>query len=143
MRALVLALTLAAMPALAWAAQPAQMATLTVKVDGVSDKGGNLRLGVYNQAQFAVRGIKPVVGAIVPAKAGEMVLTFKLPPGEYGVKTFQDENRNGVLDTYFGMIPSEPFGISNDAQHGMAPATWDDAKFAVKPGANAIVIHLH
>lgn len=125
-------------------AAPAPKATLTVKVENVTGKGGNLRVGVYNQAQFLVRGSKPLAGDVVPAKAGEMVLTFQdLAPGEYGVKTFQDENGNGTLDTFMGMIPSEPFGISNDAQPSMGPPPWDEAKFTLKPGANTIVIHLH
>ncbi len=141
LKALFLAFALAATPACATVLLPA---TLVVKVENVSAKGGNLRLGVYTRAQFEVRGTKPAAGAVIPAKAGEMVLTFNdLAPGEYGVKTFQDENTNGTLDMFLGLAPTEPFGVSNDAQPKGGPASWDDARFTLKPGVNTIVIHLH
>jgi uncharacterized protein (DUF2141 family) len=131
----------ALVPAAAFAAATA---SLTVRIENVSDKGGDLRIGVYNEASFSVRGSKPVTGKIVSAKAGEMIVTFDgIAPGEYGVKTYQDENRNGKLDTVMGMMPSEPYGMSNDAQPKMGPPPWEDARITLKPGANTIVIHLH
>jgi uncharacterized protein (DUF2141 family) len=120
-------------------------ASLTVKVTGVSDKGGDLRVGVYDEATFGVRGSKPVAGTVVPAKAGEMKVTFdSLKPGEYGIKVFQDENGNGKLDmSMMGMSPAEPYGMSNDARPSMSGPPWDDARFTLKPGANIIAIPLH
>ena len=126
------------------AAHAADVATLTVKVANVSDKGGDLRIGVYDQATFVVRGSKPVTGQVVPAKAGTMSFTFALKPGEYGVKVLQDLNRNGKLDmSMMGMMPAEPFGLSNDAKPTMSGPPWDDAKIALKPGATTITITLH
>ena len=92
-----------------------------------------------------MRGSKPVAGTVVPAKAGEMTVTFdSLKPGEYGIKVFQDENRNGKLDmSMMGMSPAEPYGMSNDARPSMSGPPWDDARFTLKPGANAIAVPLH
>jgi uncharacterized protein (DUF2141 family) len=129
---------------LSQAALAADTATLTVKVMNVSDKGGDLRIGVYDQATFVVRGSKPVTGEVVPAKAGTMSFTFTLKPGEYGVKVLQDLNRNGKLDmSMMGMMPAEPFGLSNDAKPTMSGPPWDDAKVALKPGATTVTITLH
>lgn len=122
----------------------ADIATLTVKVMNVSDKGGDLRVGVYDQATFVVRGSKPVANEVVPAKAGTMSFTFSLKPGEYGVKVLQDLNRNGKLDmSMMGMMPAEPYGLSNDAKPTMSGPPWDDAKIVLKPGTTAITITLH
>lgn len=129
---------------LSQAAFTADTATLTVKVLNVSDKGGDLRVGVYDQATFVVRGSKPLANEIVPAKAGTMSFTFTLKPGEYGVKVLQDLNRNGKLDmSMMGMMPAEPYGLSNDAKPTMSGPPWDDAKITLKPGATAIAITLH
>ncbi|SRR5579862_213539 len=129
---------------LSQAALAADTATLTVKVLNVSDKGGDLRIGVYDQATFVMRGSKPVTGEVVPAKAGTMSFTFTVKPGEYGVKVLQDLNRNGKLDmSMMGMMPAEPFGLSNDAKPTMSGPPWDDAKIALKPGATTITITLH
>ena len=130
---------LAASPTLA-----ADTASLSVKVTNVSDKGGDLRVGVYDQANFVVRGSKPVTGKIVPATPGTMIVTIDgLKPGEYGVKILQDENRNGKMDTSL-MVPTEPWGVSNDAKASLGgPPSWDDAKFTVKAGSNSIAVALH
>lgn len=118
-------------------------ASLTVTVEGVSAKGGNLRVGVYDESIFSVRGVKPKIGTIVPATAGKMVITLTgIVPGVYGVKTFQDENSNNKLDTNMIGFPSEPFGVSRDAKPNMGPPAFDDAKITLKAGANATTIHM-
>ena len=130
--------------AFADAASAGDLATLTVQVEGVSAKGGNLRVGLFDAATFAVRGSKPVNGRVVPATAGTMSVTLEgIVPGEYGVKVLDDENANGVMDFKMGFMPGEPYGFSNDAKPNMGPPAWNDAKVAVKPGSNRIVIHLH
>jgi uncharacterized protein (DUF2141 family) len=135
---------LAILVAMSAPALAADTATLTVKVLNVSDKGGDLRVGVYDQATFVVRGSKPVANEVVSAKAGTMSFTFSLKPGEYGVKVLQDLNRNGKLDmSMMGMMPAEPYGLSNDAKPTMSGPPWDDAKITLKPGATAITITLH
>ena len=137
-------MTAAVLAGLSVAASAADMATLTVKVEGVSAKGGNLRVGLYDQAAFPVRGSKPINGRVVPATAGEMTVTLEgIVPGEYGVKALDDENANGVMDFTMGFMPGEPYGFSNDAKPNMGPPAWNDVKIMVKPGANTITIHLH
>jgi uncharacterized protein (DUF2141 family) len=124
-------------------AMAAPLATLTVTVAGITDKGGNLRIGLYNEAQFVVRGTKPVTGEVIAAKSGTMTVALPaVAPGDYGIKVLQDENANGKMDTSFGMIPSEPYGFSNDASPHMGPPDWSDAKITLKPGANATTVHL-
>jgi len=127
------------------AVHAAETASLTVKIENVADKGGDLRVGVYDHDTFVVRGAKPLTGQIVPAKAGSVTVTFNgLKPGEYGVKVLQDENRNGTMDmAMMGMMPAEPYGMSNNAKPAMSGPPWDDAKFTLKPGSNSIDIALH
>jgi len=121
----------------------ADLATLTIKIEDVTDKGGSLRVGVYTQDNFVLRSATPSAFKIVDAKPGETVIVFdNVMPGEYGVKAFQDENSNGKLDTVMGVIPVEPHGMSNDAQPSGAGSEWEQAKFAVKPGPTTITIHL-
>jgi len=140
MKSFVFAFCLIALPA---AANAADLATLTVNVEGVSAKGGNLRVGLFDQAAFAVRGSKPVNGAVVPAKEGTMNVVLEgIVPGDYGVKILDDENANGKMDFTADLVPAEPYGFSNDAKPNMGPPAWDDAKITVKPGANTITIHL-
>jgi uncharacterized protein (DUF2141 family) len=52
-----------------------------------------------------------------------------IPPGEYAIAAFHDENGNNDLDRNFVGIPSEGTGASNDARGFMGPPSYDDARF--------------
>ncbi|MGB5847976.1 MAG: DUF2141 domain-containing protein [Ignavibacteriaceae bacterium] len=56
--------------------------------------------------------------------------TFEeLPFGEYAIKLYHDENRDGELDSNFLGIPTEAYGFSNNVRGTFGPADYDDAKF--------------
>ena len=125
----------------AFAAAP--LATLTVKVEKVSPRGGNLRVALYTAQTYSDDNAKDVNDAVVPAISGETIVTLKdIKPGIYAVKLFQDFNRNGEFDmTWYG-LPAEKYGFSNDARPTFSEPAFDATKFEVRPGANTITIHL-
>jgi uncharacterized protein (DUF2141 family) len=140
MKRLGLAFLLSLIPTASFAAD---LSTLTIKIEDVTNKGGSLRVGIYTQDNFVLRSATPSAFKIEDAKPGETTVVFdNLMPGEYGVKAFQDENSNGRLDTVMGVIPVEPHGMSNDAQPMGGGSEWEQAKFVLKPGPTTITIHL-
>src|ERR1041385_9014573 len=63
------------------------LATLTVRVEKVSDRGGNLRVALYDRASWPNDDAKPVIDGVVPAQKGETIVTLRdIPPGTYGLK---------------------------------------------------------
>ena len=121
-----------------------QTATLTVKVENVSKKGGDVRLGMYDSASWSNDKAEPVAGAVVPAVVPETVIVLRnLKPGEYGVKLFQDFNRNGEFDFSWLGLPAEKYGFSRDARVFLHEPGFDATKFTLAPGPNTITIHLH
>jgi uncharacterized protein (DUF2141 family) len=122
------------------AAPPPAPVTLTVTVLNVSDAGGQLDIGVYDEAGFKAKHGTPLAGRIVTARPGTMTVTIDaIPPGVYAVKMFQDVNRNGYFD--FGIRLVEPYGFSNDP--ASPTPSFDDAKFALNAGSHAITVTLH
>jgi len=118
-------------------------ATLTVKVEDVSNRGGNVRVALYDRASWPNDDAKPVIDGVVPAQTGETIVTVRdVPPGTYGLKAFQDYNRNGEFDTTWLGLPAEKYGFSNDARVVFSEPDFDAAKFTLSPGANTITIHL-
>jgi uncharacterized protein (DUF2141 family) len=118
-------------------------ATLTVKVENVSSRGGNMRVALYDRTSWPNDDAAPVTDGVVPAKAGETIVSLRgIPPGTYGLKAFQDYNRNEQFDTTWLGLPAEKFGFSNDPRVMFSEPDFDATKFTLSPGANTITIHL-
>ena len=58
--------------------------------------------------------------------------TFEIPPGEYAIAVFQDQNFNGELDRNWVFYPKEPFGMSNDYKPAFRAPLWTDAAVQLK-----------
>lgn len=118
-------------------------ATLTIKVERVSKNRGNIRIALYDGANWGGTSGAPAAGAVVPANPGETIVVLKdLKPGIYAIKTFQDENKNEKMDFDWFGIPTERFGFSNDAKPKFQQPSFDQAKFQIKPGENETTITL-
>jgi uncharacterized protein (DUF2141 family) len=120
-----------------------QTATLTIQVEGVSKKGGDVRLGLYDGASWANDKAASAAGAVVPAAAPRTVIVLRdLKPGVYGMKLFQDYNRNGRFDFTWLGLPAEKYGFSRDAPVYFHEPGFDAAKFTLASGPNTIIVHL-
>ncbi len=119
------------------------LAVLTIKVEKVSPRGGDIRVALYTEETYAVDNVDPVIDAVVPAHPGETIVVLKpVKPGLYAVKLFQDFNRNGVFDMNWIGLPLEKYGFSNDATPTISEPPFDATKFDLRSGATTIVIHL-
>lgn len=76
-----------------------------------------------------------LIGEKLLIKNNKVVYTFKdIPPGNYAISVFHDEDENGELTTNFLGIPKESYGASNNAPSRFGPPKWKDARFRVTPG---------
>lgn len=116
------------------AAQTPLAVILHVTVDGITTAGGNLIIGVYDEATFALAPDMPLFMQTVANAHGSASVVFnRLPPGTYALKAVQDVNRDGRAGS------GEPLAISN----GAPPANFDAAAITLQPGENTAVLHLH
>ena len=121
----------------------ASAATLTVMVENIGNKGGVLRLSLYDEASWSNDNSEPIASADVPAVPPEITVVFKdIAPGVYGVKTYQDANRNHRFDQNWLGWPLERYGFSRDAHPRFSEPGFDRTKFTLSDGENAIVINL-
>jgi len=122
-------------------------AVLTVKVDHIAPRGGNLRLAIYDAKSFADDDAPAIIDKIVPATPSVQSVTFDgVPPGTYAIKMFQDLNRNEKFDMNWLGLPAERYGFSNNARPDwirLSAPSFDAAKIELKPGANWTEIWLH
>ncbi len=122
---------------------PVQAATLTVHVGNVDPKGGILHVALYTERQWPDNDAQPISDMIVPAAAPMTTVVMKdIVPGVYGIKSFQDVNRNGEFDQDFIGLPMERYGFSRDARPFLSAPAFSRTKFAVPDGTSEITFHL-
>ena len=91
--------------------------------------------GFPKQTSRAVR-----TSRIPEGGANVLFAFYNLPPGDYALAVFYDENNNGRLDTNLLGIPTEQFGFSNNARRMMFfPPSFAAARFAVPAAARVSV----
>jgi len=127
----------AALFAVSAVAQTAAQLTLAFDCE---TKAGNVMLALYDSEEAFDRGGRPVKAMSVPA--GQTATIEGLAPGTYGVKSFQDINGDGKMNTNPFGIPTEPYAFSNNARGHMGPPTWAEARFEVPASGAAQTIRL-
>lgn len=116
---------------------------LTLSFPGLTAKSGKVMIAVYDSAQGWAAGKAVRVAMASGSDPEPSVKIPALPPGTYAVRAFQDVDGDGKMGKNPFGLPTEPYGFSRDAVGNMGPATFDDAAFEVKPGANAQAMRLH
>ena len=94
-----------------------QAATLEVRVEGLRTPSGMVRLALCNSRTCYQSQMGFFRMADVPVQEEEVVISLPdLPPGEYALTMYHDENGNGTFDRSFIGFPEEGFGFSRDAK---------------------------
>src|SRR5438876_10671166 len=95
-------------------APPPPGGTFTIRVTNVRSAKGEVHVDVCPKTQF-LKDDCPFAGS-APAKLGTTIVTVPgVPPNDYAVQAFHDENRNHRVDRVPLLgIPKEGVGFSND-----------------------------
>jgi len=134
---LTIAVLLVVFPSAAFAA------TLTIRVQNVDKKGGVLHVALYDEVSWPNDDAKPIADIAATAVPPETTVVLRdIRPGVYGLKSYQDANRNGKFDQNWFGWPLERYGFSNNAKPVLSEPGFERTKFTVVDGASEIVIHL-
>lgn len=115
---------------------------LIVDVIGVKHFGGSMVVAVFDSADAWEAGDDAVAVGTDSVTGPQVRLIFpELAPGDYAVKLYHDENRNGELDSNMLGIPSEGYGFSQYTK-GLGEPSFDDARFTIE-GETSIEITLN
>ncbi|MDR9373408.1 MAG: DUF2141 domain-containing protein [Schleiferiaceae bacterium] len=80
---------------------------LTLLIEGLENKRGNVMLRIKDATDSTVKNIKHPISVLPPQ------IKINLPAGRYAVAAFHDENGNEKLDRAWNGMPQEPYGFSN------------------------------
>ena len=106
------------------------MGRLEIIINGFSNNDGDCWFALDNSEEVYESEDTVWIGKILQIENNEVIVVIdSLEYGEYAVKVFHDENRNGKLDTDFLGIPDEDYGFSNNVSSWFGPPSWKGAKF--------------
>lgn len=105
-------------------------AELTVQLDNPPSTGTVVFL-LFDSAESFADFREPAKTVTSPCDGRESYRLSDIPPGEYALLVYYDENGNGRLDKNFIGIPSEPLGFSNRYQP-KGPPGYSRARFAIE-----------
>ncbi|HQT01126.1 MAG: hypothetical protein B7Y26_13580 [Hydrogenophilales bacterium 16-64-46] len=115
-------------------------ATLTVSIDGVQPAAGPLVVLVFDRAEGFPKEARASSRHLL--QTGQTTLALdNLKPGPVAVLAYHDENANGELDRFLGMIPKEGWGLSNNPTVTGKPA-FKDAAIALPEAGTRTTIKL-
>ncbi|MEQ8535385.1 MAG: DUF2141 domain-containing protein [Imperialibacter sp.] len=103
---------------------------LVVKVTNLGDLKGQVMVGLFDKEDNFLKEPIKGVSAKVTAEGQELIFE-NLPYGEYAVSVIHDENENGELDTFL-VIPTEPYGFSNNVMGKFGPPSFEQTKISFK-----------
>jgi uncharacterized protein (DUF2141 family) len=118
-------------------------ADLTVTVSGVRNASGSVSAGIYNTERSFAKAPEALVLVRIKATQGSVDFTVHhLPPGQYAVTAYHDENGNGRLDFDPTGAPAEGYGVSNGARNPQAPPEFAKAAFELGDQNEAVTIEI-
>jgi len=98
--------------------------TLRIHVDGLRNSTGVLGAAIFNSPagwpEDTKKSLHHWPTSIATGAHEATAVLENLPPGDYGVVTIHDENKNRKLDRNFIGIPKEGFGFANNPHVGMS-----------------------
>ena len=116
---------------------PLLAAELSVRLENAPPEG-NIHFFLFDSANTFGDFRDPVKIVKHPLDGRERYRIQNIPPGEYALLVFFDENNNGRLDKNFIGIPSEPLGFGNQYQP-KGPPSYERAAFTLKKGESRTV----
>ncbi len=118
------------------AASAQSTSTLTVRITGIRNANGKIRLALYRDSNFVEGREVEIDAKTLSAKT----VFANLPQGVYAVNLFHDENMNGKMDTNLFGMPVEGYGFSNNPAKRMGKPGFDETNFQLNQPEAAIEI---
>jgi uncharacterized protein (DUF2141 family) len=119
--------------------------TLIVKTFPTADKQGAVFFALFDkEAGFPSDWSKAVRMQRCTPEQGSAQVSFKdLPPGDYAVTLYHDENNNGVVDLNYLGMPVEGWGVSKNIRPSQATPSFSESSIHVRGDTHLMEIKLN
>jgi uncharacterized protein (DUF2141 family) len=122
---------------------PSNAAELVVRINGLSEPLGQVGCSLFAGANGFPMDNTGARVMWLPAEAKTVTCRFAdVPEGSYAVSIGHDLNGNKRVDTNFIGLPTEQWGVSNNARPNLRAPRFDEAVFKVSADAKEVVLDI-
>lgn len=115
---------------------------ITIVIPNLNKVKGKIQMGLYNKKENFPKIGKEYKTFSVKVEDATFKYTIKnLPPGEYAIALYHDENSDGVCNANFFGVPTESYGFSNNIKPFLSAPSFHETKFSLEK-ARALSIKL-
>jgi len=119
--------------------------TIVVSIEGFRNAAGHARIALFNGGagfpDSEPAAYRKAVADIDDARAE--VRFDEVPPGEYAIAMYHDENDDGKLNKGLFGIPKEGYGVSNNVSHATRAPRFVEARFQFDGLSRTVSIRVH
>lgn len=133
---------------LLWGVLPEQQAPmahrLTIEIEPVEYQKGILHLAIYDSEESFPDAAEPYrkQKVKIDPTQHQSIHVDELPPGQYALAIYLDENENDELDKNMFGIPKEAYGFSNNPRAKWSAPRFDEVVFEMNAAATKLAIDL-
>src|SRR5262249_12421185 len=121
-----------------------RVGTIVVSIEGFRNAAGHARVALFNGDAGFPDGESAYRKAVADIDGGRAELRFAdVPPGEYAVAMYHDENDDGKLNKGLFGIPKEGYGVSNNVSHATRAPRFAEARFQFDGMSQTVSIRVH
>lgn len=122
---------------------PVHAADVVVRVSGLSEPLGQVGCALFARAAgFPMDNAGARVQWLPADPKGVVCRYADVPAGSYAVSIGHDLNGNKRVDTNLIGLPTEPWGVSNNARPSLRAPRFDEAVFKVAADAVEVVVDI-
>ena len=118
-------------------------AEVVVRVSGLTQPSGQVGCSLFSAAAGFPMDSTSAPSLWLPAQGKGVTCRFNdVPEGTYAVSVGHDLNGNRRVDTNLFGVPTEPWGVSNNARPTLRAPRFDEAAFKVGGDGKEVVVDI-
>ncbi len=117
---------------------------LEIQIDNIKEDKGKIEIGVFNTGERFLEADQAYKNYSIEVKNKKAVVVIDdLPPGNYAISLYHDENDDDKCNRNFVGIPKEPYAFSNNVKPRFSPPSYSDCVFRLEKDTQMNISLIH
>ena len=117
-----------------------------IRITGISSCQGNVMLAVYDNGSHFMNieqaVVKKAINLATADCASILLYRIAIPYGQYAIVVYHDANSNGIHDKNMFGVPTETWGVSNNARPLLREPKFRECAFTHSASRTSVTIEI-